>query len=373
MDSALAYANYLSSINIPNSVITIMYAAFLGCSSLTSITIPSSVNNIGVYVFYNCTSLSSIVVDPSNPNYSSLNGVLYTSGKTQIIAYPQGKNATSFNIPNGVTIIGAHSFQNSSLLTSITIPTSVSTIDDSAFYSCSSLTSITIPSKVKNIGVNVFYGIPNVSSTIVTTPITPKPSYAYTWFHTEPNFSSFYSNITFQNPPPPPCFKKDSKILTSKGYIPIQNLRKGDLVKTLKDGYKPVDMIGYRAIENVICKERIKEKLYICSKNEYLEIFEDLIITGCHAILVDEFKEGEREKTAEVLGRIFITDKKYRLPACVDLKAKPYEKEGTFTIYHIALENNDYFMNYGIYANGLLVESTSKRYLKEFSNMKLIE
>ena len=132
-------------------------------------------------------------------------------------------------------------------------------------------------------------------------------------------------------------------------------------------------MIGYREIENVICKERIKNKLYVCKQSEYPEIFEDLIITGCHAILVDDFKEGEREKTEEVLGDIFVTDNKYRLPACVDSKAKPYEKEGKFTIYHIALENNDYYMNYGIYANGLLVESTSKRYLKELSNMKLIE
>jgi len=37
----------------------------------------------------------------------------------------------------------------------------------------------------------------------------------------------------------------------------------------------------------------------------------------------------------------------------------------------LALENNDYYMNYGIFANGLLVETTSKRYIKELSNMTL--
>jgi len=41
------------------------------------------------------------------------------------------------------------------------------------------------------------------------------------------------------------------------------------------------------------------------------------------------------------------------------------------TIYHLALENENYFSNYGIYANGLLVESCSKRYLKELSGMEL--
>ena len=386
----------LSSITIPNSVISIGDLAFQNCTSLTSITIPNSVTSIGDLAFNNCTSLSSIVVDTSNPNYSSLDGNLYNLAQTTIIQYAIGKTASSFSIPDGVTSIGDNAFYGCTSLTSITIPNSVTSIGfspfnsctslssitipnsvisigDLAFQNCTSLTSITIPNSVTSIGDGAFQGIPNLSSTIVTTPITPSPSYAYTWFHTEPEFTNYYSNITFQDPPPYPCFKEGSKILTDKGYIPIQNLRKGYLIKTLRDGYKPLDMIGYREIENVICKERIKNKLYVCKQSEYQEIFEDLIITGCHAILVDDFKEEQREKTEEVLGNIFVTDNKYRLPACVDSKAKPYEKEGKFTIYHIALENNDYYMNYGIYANGLLVESTSKRYLKELSNMKLIE
>jgi len=37
------------------------------------------------------------------------------------------------------------------------------------------------------------------------------------------------------------------------------------------------------------------------------------------------------------------------------------------------LENEDYYMNYGVLANGLLVETTSKRFMKELSGMKLIE
>jgi hypothetical protein len=50
-----------------------------------------------------------------------------------------------------------------------------------------------------------------------------------------------------------------------------------------------------------------------------------------------------------------------------------YETPGTYTIYHLALEHDDYYYNYGIYANGLLVETCSKRYLQELANMELIE
>jgi hypothetical protein len=67
-----------------------------------------------------------------------------------------------------------------------------------------------------------------------------------------------------------------------------------------------------------------------------------------------------------------VTDKKYRLMAFLDEKAETYEKEGIHNIWHLALENNDYYMNYGIFANGLLVETTSKRMIKELSGLQLI-
>jgi hypothetical protein len=173
-----------------------------------------------------------------------------------------------------------------------------------------------------------------------------------------------------------PCFKEDSLILTNKGYRRIQELRKGDLVKTLLNGFLKIDMIGKKEIVHKACiEDRIKDQLYKCSHENFEEVFEPLVLTGCHSILVDEFvSEEQKQKAIEINeNRLCVTDRKYRLPACVDERTTVYEIPGTYTIYHLALENPDYYMNYGIYANGLLVETCSRRYLKELSGMELIE
>ena len=186
------------------------------------------------------------------------------------------------------------------------------------------------------------------------------------------NTSTGFADVMYNSVPSNVvCFKEGSKILTDKGYKPIQDLRKGDLVQTFVHGYKAIDMIGKRDMIHIGSDQRIKDQLYVCTPTNYPELLEDLVITGCHSILVDDFKEGEEQRTREINGDTYITDNMWRLPACADLRAAVYDKKGVHTIYHIALENDDYYMNYGVYSNGLLVETCSKRYLKELSNMEL--
>ena len=50
----------LTSVTIPNSIISIGTYAFSGCSSLTYLSIPSSVNSIGNYAFYGCSKLTAL-------------------------------------------------------------------------------------------------------------------------------------------------------------------------------------------------------------------------------------------------------------------------------------------------------------------------
>jgi uncharacterized protein YjhX (UPF0386 family) len=163
------------------------------------------------------------------------------------------------------------------------------------------------------------------------------------------------------------CFKRNTQILTKTGYKLIQNLKKGDLIKTLQNGYKPIYKIGYNELNHPSSEERIKNQLYKCSSENFPELFEDLMITGCHCILVHEYKNEKERLDSKIINTIenCLTEGMYRLPACVDEKTTVYEVSGVHKIYHFALENEDYYMNYGVYANGLLVESTSKRFMDE--------
>ena len=176
--SSLANCPGLTSITIPSSVTSIGDNALMGNAGLTSITIPSSVTSIGLNVFSACSNLTSIAVDASNPNYSSLSGVLFNKVQTTLIQAPGGltgsygvpstviaiggysfqgcSKLTSINLPSSVTTIGAYSFANCSGLTSFTFPPSLTSIGDAAFYACSNLTSIAIPSSVTSIGIVPF-------------------------------------------------------------------------------------------------------------------------------------------------------------------------------------------------------------------------
>jgi hypothetical protein len=174
------------------------------------------------------------------------------------------------------------------------------------------------------------------------------------------------------------CFLRGSKILVlneesgKEEYVPIQNIRKGDKVKTLKNGFVKVDSIGTSILANPGHGRRTKSRLYKLSKKNYPELKEDLYLTGCHSILVDDLTPEEKEKVIEQFKYTYVTDRKYRLAACIDERAVPFEEEGDFEIWHLALEHDDYYMNYGIYANGLLVETASKRMMNELSNMVLL-
>jgi len=172
------------------------------------------------------------------------------------------------------------------------------------------------------------------------------------------------------------CFLEGTQILClvdeKETYVPIETMRTGTLVKTSRDGYKKVELIGKNGIVNPGHDDRIEGRLYKLSPSNYPELKEDLFITGGHSVLVNKITDKEREGLIKHIGNIYVTDKKYRLTALVDERAEPWASEGKYTIWHFALEHEDIRMNYGVYANGLLVETCSINTMRTKSNLIIV-
>jgi len=84
-----------------------------------------------------------ISVDEENPEYSSVDGVLFNKDKTVLLQYPLGKKKAEYTVPGDVTKVGTRSFEGSTL-ERVTISASITEIESGAFFFCKNLKTIDI-------------------------------------------------------------------------------------------------------------------------------------------------------------------------------------------------------------------------------------
>ena len=116
--------------------------------------------------------LSHVEVDADNPNYETVNGVLYTKDHTHLVLFPgrmdiggsyavlEGTQViddfalsythlSSITLPSTLLSIGAGGMMGNEFLTSIDLPDGLTTIRDRAFAGCTKLNNIVIPDSLQ--------------------------------------------------------------------------------------------------------------------------------------------------------------------------------------------------------------------------------
>jgi len=114
------YISRITSITIPNGVVSIGDSAFYQCSDLNSAAIPASVTTIGHAAFQDCKSLTGI------------------------------------RLPKALTRIGPFAFSGCNRLQALVIPDNVTTVEENSFRECSALTQVVVGKGVRIVESFVF-------------------------------------------------------------------------------------------------------------------------------------------------------------------------------------------------------------------------
>lgn len=218
------------SLTIADGATTIYNRSINDCPQLEEIRIPNSVKEISTLLmgteFTGCPNLKRIDVAEDNPTFSSLDGVLYQNGLSDLMYCPAGKtgltipaeteriyfiptsnqlqnitveqgnaicssvkgflcskDGTTLNqcpggrtgeltVPDGITTISSHAFAHCTGLTKVTIPDSVTEIKSEAFEGCTGLTEIDLPDSIAEIGYSAFQNCTGLKSVAIPEGVT---------------------------------------------------------------------------------------------------------------------------------------------------------------------------------------------------------
>lgn len=184
----------LKSVVLSDSVKKI--GSFSGCENLKSIVIGKGLEND--FYFENCPQLESVTISSENPNYTSINGVIYNKDGTKLIYYPTNLPGEEYVVPESVENISSYAFYYNQNLKKITVPASaqavgrsdsrhwfeycksletvilnntVNNVPDSFFSNCGALKEIVVPEGTEYIDYRAFYLCKNLKTITLPTYI----------------------------------------------------------------------------------------------------------------------------------------------------------------------------------------------------------
>ena len=173
IDSYVFSYTKVESLTLPRSVEQLERAALVDMWMLNSIHFGPKVEagSLNPYTGW-LKCVSHVEVDADNPNYETVDGVLYTKDHKHLILYPirldmggsyavldgteqiddyalAYTNLTSITLPSTVRILGESSLRGNKLLTSINLPDGLASVYSDAFWGSTALGTIVVPDSVQ--------------------------------------------------------------------------------------------------------------------------------------------------------------------------------------------------------------------------------
>jgi hypothetical protein len=365
----IQYIGIESSVTIPDSIIdsvnnnsyivtTIYDDTFSDSTQLTTVIIPSSITSINQNAF-KCANLINVyflgdtIPTISQGNFPNLSDTVYYKDGANNSPELSGLFNTQVVAKRNPASNVLATYSGTSILVSWTAP--VVTTGILTYYNLTKyiVTPYLNDSRLSDIVITVVNNLLSTSTTISNIDRAGYYKFKVTCVYETVNSLQVESNNLV--PYIIHCFNKGTKILTDTGYKNIETLKKGDLVKTHKNGFRHITYI-YKSTVDYKSINSDMSKIYKCSKENYPELFEDLLITGYHGILVDELSEENKEKTILSGNNVYKVEDKWALLASLDNRATPHDEYGIYTVYHVAVSKSRKH-KFGIYSNGLLTEA----------------
>jgi hypothetical protein len=141
-------------------------------------------------------------------------------------------------------------------------------------------------------------------------------------------------------------------------YILVQDLKIGDLVKTYLHGYRRISRVLKGNFKNNPKEKGVANCMYRMLKTKDNELIEDLTLTRNHGVLVEKLSENEEKNVDK--KNLEVVDGLLSIITADSDKFEKVEDTNVYNYYHFSLDGDgDNDRRFGIYANGLLVETPS--------------
>ena len=166
----LCPANRTAHLVIPDSVAKLQEEGLAHCTELEGVTIPDGMTwDPNAFTF--CKGLLNVYVYETNPDYQSLEGVLYSKDGRVLVLFPAGRSG-SYQVKDGTVEIGYGAFCRMENEINVSLPDSVEVISGSAFSYSPGLRELKLSGKLREIYAHAFNGCTNMGNVVLPESLT---------------------------------------------------------------------------------------------------------------------------------------------------------------------------------------------------------